>query len=244
MSHVVEAAGPVGGANHFEAEGRSEVPDLQQHECQILDEQQRVHQRDGVSHDAPVVTLSGLQHPDAVEEPVRGHEEEDQRHQQAAEDEEAWQRGAGRPQEQGPGRDEQHQKLEGQRDVEALAGGPAGLQRVTPQQLRQQEEGQRRQEREQTQNTAQDGPCEATALQRRRVLQLFRRPRQVLIRHAVLGRPGHDGGGLAPVIILRGDQERSCEWCWEERWRLKYECFSSYDIRWCSWVTSTAVFVN
>ncbi len=80
VAYVVEAAGPVCGANHFEAEGRSEVPDLQQHERQILNEQQRVHQRDGVSHDAPVVTLSGLQHPDAVEEPVRGHEEEDQRH--------------------------------------------------------------------------------------------------------------------------------------------------------------------
>lgn len=206
MAHVVEAAGSVGGADHFEAEGGSEVPDLQQHERQILDEQQRVHQRDGVSHDAPVVALSGLQHPHAVEEPVRGHEEEDQRHQEAAEDEEARQRGAGRPQEQSPGRDEQHQQLEGQRDVEALAGGPAGLQRVTPQQLRQQQEGQRRQEREQTQNTAQHRPRETTTLQRRRVLQLLRRPRQVLIRHAVLGRPGHDGGGLAPVIILRERQ--------------------------------------
>ncbi len=40
----------------------------------------------------------------------------------------------------------------------------------------------------------------------------------------MLGRPGHDGGGLAPVIILRGVKREAVSDA--ERRRLKYECAS------------------
>ena len=141
VAHVVELAGPVRAADHLQAEGRLQVPDLQQHQSQVLDEEQGVHQRGGVLHYPPVVPLPGLQHPHAIEQPVGRHEQEHQHHQQAAEDEEARQGGAGGPEEQRPGGDEQDQELEGQGDVEAFAGRAAGLQGVTPQDLRQDEEG-------------------------------------------------------------------------------------------------------
>lgn len=202
MAHVVELAGSVRAPHHLEAEGGLQVSDLQQHQSQVLDEEQGVHQRGGVLHNPPVVPLPGLQHPHAVEEPVRGHEQEHQHHQQAAEDEEARQRGAGRAEEQRPGGDEQHQELEGQRDVEAFAGRPAGLEGVAPQDLRQDEEGERRDEGEEAQAASQGGADEALALERSRLLQVFGDAGQVLVGDAVLRGAGDDRGGFSPVIIL------------------------------------------
>lgn len=141
MTHVVELAGSVRAPDDFEAESRLQVSDLQQHQSEVLDEEQGVHQRGGVLHNPPVVSLPGLQHPHAVKQPVRRHEEEHQHHQQAAEDEEARERGARRAEEQRPGGNEQHQELKRQGDVEAFARRAAGLQGVTPQHLRQDEEG-------------------------------------------------------------------------------------------------------
>lgn len=141
MAHVVELAGPIRAPDHLEAKGRLQVPDLQQHQSQVLYEEQGVHQRGGVLHNPPVVPLPGLQHPHAVEQPVRRHEQEHQHHQQAAENKEARQRGARRPEEQRPGGDEQDQELEGQGDIEAFAGRAAGLEGLTPQDLREDEEG-------------------------------------------------------------------------------------------------------
>lgn len=132
MAHIVEAAGSVSRAHHFEAERRPKVPHFQEHQSQILNKQQRIHQRDRVTHYAPVIPLSRLQHPHAIEQPIGGHEEEHQSHQEATENEEPRQRGAGRPEKEGPGRDEKDKEFEGERDVKAFAGGPAGLQRVTP----------------------------------------------------------------------------------------------------------------
>lgn len=141
MAHVVELAGSIRAPDYLKAKGRLQVSDLQQHQSQVLDEEQRVHQRGSVFHNPPVVPLSGLQHPHAIEQPVRRHEQEHQHHQQAAEDKEARECGARRPEEQRPGGDEEDQELEGQRDVEAFAGRAAGLEGVTPQDLRQDEEG-------------------------------------------------------------------------------------------------------
>ena len=141
MANVVELAGSVRTPDNLEAKGGLQVSDLQQHQSQVLYKEQSVHQRGGVLHNPPVVPLPGLQHPHAVEQPVRRHKQEHQHHQQAAEDEEARQRGARGPEEQRPGGDEQDQELEGQRDVEALAGRAARLEGVTPQDLREDEEG-------------------------------------------------------------------------------------------------------
>lgn len=203
VADVVKFTGSICAPHHLEAEGRLQVADLQQHQGQVLDEQQRVHQRGGVLHDAPVVPLPGLQHTHAVEEPVGGHKQEDQHHQQAAEDVEAGQGGAGGSQEQRPGRDEQHQQLEGQRDVKTLAGRPARLQRVAPQHLREHQEGQRRQQGEEAQAAAQRQAQEAPALQRGGLLQVFGDTCQVLVGDAVLRGAGDHGGGLAPVVILQ-----------------------------------------
>jgi len=211
MPHVVEAARSVRGAHHLQAEGGLQVPDLQQHQGQVLDEQQRVHQRGGVAHDAPVVRLPGLQHPHAVEQPIGRHEEEHQRQQQAAEDEEARQRGPRRPQEQRPRGDEEDQQLEGQRDVQALARRAARLQRVPPQELRQRQEGERRDEGEEAEDGAQRRAEVSPAVRRRRVLEVLGQPRQVLVGGAVHRGAGDHRGGLAPVVILereRGALER------------------------------------
>lgn len=202
VTHVVEPAGSIRAADHLQAEGRLQVADLQQNQSQVLDEEQGVDQRGGVLHDPPVVRLPGLQHPHTVEQPVRRHEQEHQHHQQAAEDEEAGEGGPGGPKEQRPGGDEQHQQLEGQGHVEAFARRAAGVQGVPPQHLRQDEEGQGRDQGEEAQAPAQRRPHETLALQRRRLLQIFGEAGQVLVGDAVLRGAGDDGGGLAPVIIL------------------------------------------
>ncbi len=207
MAHVVELAGSVCASDHLEAKGWLQVSDLQQHQGQVLYEEQSIHQRGSVLHDPPVVPLPGLQHPHAVEQPVRRHEQEHQHHQQAAEDKEAGERGARRPEEQRPGGDEQDQELEGQRDVEAFAGRAAGLEGVTPQDLWEDEEGQRCDQGEEAQAASQSRANESLALQRSRLLQLFGDAGQVLVRDAVFWGAGDDRGGLAPVIILSDKEE-------------------------------------
>lgn len=141
VAHVVELAGTIRAPHHFKAEGWLKVSDFQQHQSQVLDEEQSIHQRGSILHNPPIVPFSGLQHTHAVEQPVRRHKQEHQHHQEAAEDEKAREGGAGRAEEQSPGGDEQDQELEGQGDVEALAGRAARLEGVTPQDLRQDEEG-------------------------------------------------------------------------------------------------------
>lgn len=127
MTHVVKLARSVRAPDHLEAEGRLQVSNLQQHQSQVLNEEQGIHQRGSVLHNAPVVPLPGLQHPYAVEQPVRRHEQEHQHHQQTAEDKEAREGGARRAEEQRPGGDEKDQELEGQWYVEAFTGRAAGL---------------------------------------------------------------------------------------------------------------------
>jgi len=141
VAHVVELAGSICAPDHLKAESRLQVSDLQQHQSQVLDEEQGVHQRGSILHYPPVVPLPGLQHPHAIEQPVRRHEKEHQHHQQAAEHEETREGGAGRAEEQRPGGYEQNQELEGEGDVEAFTWRAAGLEGVTPQHLRQDEEG-------------------------------------------------------------------------------------------------------
>lgn len=127
VTHVVELARSVRAPDDLEAKGRLQVSNFQQHESQVLYEQQGIHQRGRVLHDPPVVPLSGLQHSNAVEQPVRRHEQEHQDHQQTAEDEEAREGGARGAEEQRPGGDEEDQQLEGQGDIEAFTGRAAGL---------------------------------------------------------------------------------------------------------------------
>lgn len=170
MSHIVEVAGSICGPHNLETESRLQVSDLQQHQGQVLDEQQRIHQRRRVSHNPPVVRLSGLQHPHPIEEPVGRHEEEDQRQQQTAEDEEARQSGSGRTEEQRPGGDEEDQELKSQRDVKALAWSAARVQCVPPQQLWEGQEGQRSDQSEEPQDGAKHQAEVTATLQRRGVL--------------------------------------------------------------------------
>lgn len=127
MTHVVELARSIRAPDHLEAEGRLQVSNLQQHQSQVLNEEQGIHQRGSVLHNPPVVSLPGLQHPNAVEQPVRSHEQEHQYHQKTAEDKEAREGGARRAEEQRPGGDEEDQELEGQGDVETFTGRAAGL---------------------------------------------------------------------------------------------------------------------
>lgn len=185
------------------------MSDLQENQRQVLNEEQRVHQRGGIFHNPPVIPLLGFQHTHAVKQPVRCHEQEDQHHQQTAEDKETRERGTGAPEEQRPGGDEQDQEFEGQGDVKAFAGGSTRLEGVTPQDLREDEEGQRRDQGKEAQAASQGDAEETLALQRGRLLQVFGDSGQVFVRYAVLRGARHNGGGLAPVIVLKDGGKRS-----------------------------------
>lgn len=185
------------------------MSDLQQHQRQILNEQQRIHQRSRISHNPPVVRFPGLQHPHAVEEPIRRHKEEDQGQQQAAKDEETWKSGSERAEEQRPGGDEEDEELKGQRNVKSLTWGAARLQCIPPQELREHQEGQRGDQSKEPQHSAQRWAEVTPALQRRRLLNVLGDPCEVLIRDAVHRGARDHRGGLAPVVILkRGGQKR------------------------------------
>lgn len=184
------------------------MSDLQQHQRQVLNEQQCVHQRSCISHNPPVVCFPGLQHPHPVEEPIRSHEEEDQCQQQTAEDEEARQSGSGWAEEQRPGGDEEDQELEGQRNVKSLTWRATRFQCVPPQELWEHQEGQRSDQSKEPQHSAQRRAEVTPALQRRRILKVLRDPRQVLIRDAVHRGPSDHCGGLAPVVILKRGENR------------------------------------
>lgn len=77
ITNVVEATGSVCAPHDLQTKGRLQVSDLQQHQRQVLNKQQRVHQRNRISHDAPVVGLLRLQHPHAVKKPIRCYEKEE-----------------------------------------------------------------------------------------------------------------------------------------------------------------------
>lgn len=182
------------------------MSDLQQHQSQILDEEQRIHQRCCISHNAPVVCLPGLQHPHPIEEPIRSHKEEDQSQQQTAEDEEAWQSGSGRAEEQRPGGEEEDQELKGQRNVEALTRCATRLQCVSPQQLWEGQEGQRSDESGEAQDGSQRRAEVTAALQWWRLLKVLGDPCEVLIGDAVHRGARDHRCGLSPVVILETKQ--------------------------------------
>lgn len=154
ITHVVEATGSICGPHDLQTESRLQVSDLQQHQRQVLNEQQRIHQRSRISHNPPVVRFPGLQHPHPVEEPIRRHEEEDQGQQQTAKDEEAWKSGSERAEEQRPGGDEEDEELKGQRNVKSLTRRAARLQRIPPQELWEHQEGQRGDQSKEPQHSA------------------------------------------------------------------------------------------
>lgn len=57
LPQVVVPRLAVGGARDAHGEARLQLPELQQHNGQVVDEEQRVHQRHGVLHDALVVLV-------------------------------------------------------------------------------------------------------------------------------------------------------------------------------------------
>lgn len=78
MAHVVEAAGPVGGAHDLERELRLELAQLQEDHGQVVHEEQGIYQRHGKLHHALVAALAGVQDAHAVEEPVGDDKQEDE----------------------------------------------------------------------------------------------------------------------------------------------------------------------
>lgn len=188
------------------------MSDLQQHQRQVLNEQQCVHQRCCIPHNPPVVRLPGLQHPHPVEEPIRCHKEEDQRQQQTAEDEEARQSGSGWAEKQRPGGDEEDQELEGQRNVKALTWCTARFQCIPPQELWEGQESQGSDDGEEAKDSTQGWAEVTAALQRRGLLKFLRDPRQVLVGDAVHRGASDHGGGLAPVVILYREHSVGDTW--------------------------------
>lgn len=191
------------------------MSDLQKHQRQVLNEQQRIHQRRRVSNNAPVVRLLWLQHPHAIEEPIRRNEEEDQRQEQTAEDEEARQAASGWAEEQRPGGDEEDEEFEGQGDVKTLTRRATGLQRFPPQELGEQQEGQGGDEGQDPQRGAQRRAQVAAALRLQRIFKVFPDLCEVLVGHAVHGGPGDHRGGLAPVVILTTAEQRAAAYAAE-----------------------------
>lgn len=152
---VVEAAGPVSGAHGLERELGLELAQLEQHHGQVVHEEQRVHQRDSVLHDALVIAVPRVQDAHAVEEPVGDDQEEDEHHEQRTEDEDAREKGLGTAKEERPAAQQEDEEFEGHRDEKPLTGRPTGLQLLPPQQLGQQHEGKRGEEGEQSQRPGQ-----------------------------------------------------------------------------------------
>lgn len=185
------------------------MSDLQQHQRQVLNEQQRIHQRHCVSHNAPVVGLLRLQHPHAVKKPIGRQEEEEQRQEQTAEDEEAWQAGSGRADKQRPRGDEEDEEFEGQGNVKSLTWRTAWFQCFPPQERWERQEGQRSGESQQPQASAQRWAQVAPTLRLQRILKVLPDLCQVLVGDAVHGGPSDHRGGLAPVIVLVMAEQRT-----------------------------------
>lgn len=78
VSQAVVARLSVRGANHLDGEDGLQLPQLQQHDGQVVDEEQGIHQRHGVLHYPLVVGVLRVQDANAVEEPVGKHKEEDE----------------------------------------------------------------------------------------------------------------------------------------------------------------------
>lgn len=135
MANIVETTGSVSRADGFEGELGLELAQLQQHHGQVVHEEQGIHQRDSVLHHPLVVAVPRVQDAYTVEKPVGDDEEEDKHHEQRSEDEDAREEGFGATEEESPAAQQEDEEFEGHGDEEPLAGCPAGLQLLPPQQL-------------------------------------------------------------------------------------------------------------
>lgn len=186
MAHVVEAAGSIGGAHNLECELRLQLAQLQQDHCQVVHEEQGVHQRYSKLHHTLVAALPRVQDAHTIEEPVGDDKQEDEHHEQGTQHEDTGQRGLGPAEEQGPAAQQQDEQLEGHGNEETLAGRPTGLQLLPPEQRGQQQESQWREEGEQRQCGPRCHPQVTGAVQWDTVLHVLGDAREIIMGDAVL----------------------------------------------------------
>lgn len=97
------------------------MPQLEQDDGQVVDEEQGVDQREGELHDVPVLDLVAvLEQVDAVEQPEGDEEHEHEEGDQGAEHEDPGQRRLGFPEEHGPRPDEKDEEFESKTDEHSV----------------------------------------------------------------------------------------------------------------------------
>lgn len=78
VSQAVVSWLSVRGANHLDSEHGLQLPQLQQHDGQVVDEEQGIHQGHSILHYPLVVGVLRVQDANAVKEPVGKHKEENE----------------------------------------------------------------------------------------------------------------------------------------------------------------------
>ena len=204
MSKAVEAGLAISGADHLQREHGLQLSELQQDNGQVVDEEEGVHEGDGVLHDALVISVPRVQNADPVKKPIGNHEEKDEDQQEGTEHEDPRHVSSLLAEEQRPGPNEQDEELECHGDEESLADGAARLQLLPPQDGGQQDEGDGGDEDQESEHRG-DGEAQvAPAVQPHAVLHVLADAGDVLLRDAVLRRARDGRGGLPPVVILTG----------------------------------------
>ena len=207
VSQAVEAGLAVGRADHLQREHGLQLPELEQDDGQVVDEEERVHQRDGILHDALVISVPRVQNADPVKKPIGDHEKKDEDQQEGTEHEDPRHVSSLLAEEQRPGPNEQNEELECHGDEESLADGAARLQLVPPQDGGQQDEGDGGEEDQESEHRSHGEPQVAPTVQPHAVLHVLADAGDVLLWDAMLRRASDGRGGLAPVVILIGREQ-------------------------------------
>lgn len=161
--------------------------------------------------DCAIITYLWVEDSDWVEEPIRNHKKQHQHSKKSLECEDPRQACLRRPTEERPDGQQQYEQLEGHGDEEALAGRPAALQLLWPEDVRENQESQRCEEHKQAQDHRQS-PGEVTAaVEPHAIFQVFGDASNVLLGEAVLWCACDSSGGLAPVVILK-IQQKNQKW--------------------------------
>lgn len=135
VSQAVVSRLPVRGANHLDGEHGLQLPQLQQHDGQVVDEEQGIHQGHGVLHYPLVVGVLRVQDANAVEEPVGKHEEEYEDQQKGPKHKHPREVCLGLAEKKSPGADQEDEEFKRHRDEQSLTDSTTRLQIISPQDL-------------------------------------------------------------------------------------------------------------
>lgn len=121
--------------NYLDSEHGLQLPQFQQHNSQVVNEEQSIHQRHCILHYSLVVGVLQVQDANAVKEPVGKHKQEYKDQQKGPKHKHPWYICLRLAEKQSPGPNQKNEEFKRHRDEQSLTNSTTRLQIIPPQDL-------------------------------------------------------------------------------------------------------------